>query len=82
MPREHRNRLKELRQQGVVLSQSDVAKLLGYDLTTVCRHESGDRPLSKEALEAYARLYKVGTLELIMEVPDKEGDSGLVETTG
>ena len=72
MAKKYKNRLKELRQRGVCLTQTEVAKFLGIDLTTVCRHESGERPLSKEALEAYAKLYKVGTLDLIMEVA--EGD--------
>lgn len=71
--RPHPNRLKELRERRA-LTQHEVATLTSQDYTTICRHESGDRPLPREALEKYARLYSVTSLELIMEVPS-EGDA-------
>lgn len=68
-----KNRLKYLRERGkndgsLWLTQEEVAKLSGYDYTTVSRHESG-RGLTAEAIERYAKLYKVETYEVFIE-PD------------
>lgn len=59
-----RNRLKEIRMGGVVLTQEEVAclstNLYGHQLnhTTVSKHESG-RGLSAPAIAAYTRIYKL-----------------------
>jgi hypothetical protein len=65
------NRLRELREGGVVLTQAEMGQLAGYDYTTVCRHESGERPLTREALDRYAEVLKVMTIELIVRPPDE-----------
>lgn len=69
-----KNRLTELREAGIVLSQDQVGTLLGLDGTTVSRHEGGQRGLTKEQIEAYAKLYHVPTHEIffIATVPDEE----------
>lgn len=67
------NRLKHLRTCGqkygcMWLTLEEVATLTGQDFTTVSRHESG-RGVSPEALEKYAKLYKVETYEILVD-PD------------
>lgn len=59
-----KNRLKEYRDRARLTLQ-EVSILTGYDITTISRHESGQRGLSDEAMEKYAALYKVKTHELL-----------------
>lgn len=66
----HKNRLKELRTRGqgiggLWLTLEEVGKILGLDYTTVSRHESG-RGLGSDAIQAYAKLYKVETYEIFL----------------
>lgn len=69
--REHPNRLRELRLQGVVLSQQHVGRLMDIDDSTVSRHESGEMPMSKDIIVAYAQLYRVSTYELFLKPEDQ-----------
>ena len=59
-----KNRLKEYRDRARLTLQ-EVSILTGFDITTISRHESGQRGLSDEAMEKYAALYKVKTHELL-----------------
>lgn len=63
-----KNRLQQLRERhkpkGFWLTQGEVAKVLGIAEATVSRHESGERGLSHDDVEAYAKLYKVQTHEI------------------
>ena len=65
-----KNRLREYRDRARLTLQ-EVSILTGYDVTTISRHESGQRGLSSEAVEKYAALYKVPTHELF----DLTGDT-------
>lgn len=58
-----KNRLRELRNRSR-LTLEEVSTLTGFDITTISRHESGGRGLTPDAIEKYARLYKVQTHEL------------------
>lgn len=71
---ERPNRIRELREAGVRLSQADVAKLIGIDVTTVSRHEAG-RGLTPETVEAYAKALKVSSYELFVD-PDRMARAG------
>lgn len=62
-----KNRLRALRDRSR-LTQAEVAKLLDIDITTVNKHESGARVPEAETLQRYARLYKVETHELFLEL--------------
>lgn len=66
VPRPQPNRLGVLRRAGVVLSQQQVAILIGSDPTTVSRHESGERSMTREQMMAYAQLYRVPSAELFV----------------
>ena len=57
------NRLRELRDRSRLTLQ-EVSILTGYGVSTISRHESGERKLSEEAIIKYATLYKVHTYEL------------------
>lgn len=59
------NRLRELRKQAR-LSLKQVALLLGVSEAAVSRHETGQRTLSGEMLEKYAKLYKVEIREIFV----------------
>lgn len=59
-----KNRLREYRDRSRLTLQ-EVSILTGYDVTTISRHESGQRSLSDEAMKKYAALYKVETYELL-----------------
>lgn len=59
-----KNRLREYRDRSRLTLQ-EVSILTGYDITTISRHESGQRSLSDEAMKKYAALYKVETHELL-----------------
>lgn len=69
------NRLKEQRERSR-LTQKEVAKVTGFDLTTISKHESG-RGLSKESIAAYSKLYKVESYELFLNE-----DASPVDTSG
>lgn len=56
-------RLRELRDRSRLTLQ-EVSILTNYDVTTISRHESGERGLTKEAIEKYTALYKVHSYEL------------------
>lgn len=58
-----KNRLNELRNRSKLTLQ-EVSILTGYGVSTISRHESGERALSEEAILKYASLYKVHTHEL------------------
>lgn len=60
------NHLRALREKGVVLSQDEVGKLIGCDMTTVSRHESGERAMTREQILAYAKLYRVPSHALFL----------------
>lgn len=62
-------RLAELRTQSK-LTQKEVAKLMDLDVTTVCKHETGDRNPTAEEIEQYARIFKVSSYEIFM-APEK-----------
>lgn len=65
------NRLKRLRERSR-LTLEEVAILTGFDISTVSKHESCSRGLTPEAIEKYAKLYKVSSYE-IFELAIKEG---------
>lgn len=68
------NRLKELRDRSR-LTMQEVSILTGFDVSTISRHESGDRGLSSEAIDKYASLYKVRTYELFdIQTGDSNND--------
>lgn len=66
------NRLRELRDRSRLTLQ-EVAILTGFNVSTISRHESGERALSEDALIKYAALYKVHTYELFDIEVVKEG---------
>ena len=69
-----RNRLRELRDRSR-LTMQEVATLTGFSVAAISRHENGSRSLSEDAVDRYARLYKVRTYELFInprEVSDGE----------
>ena len=55
-------------------SQSAVGRFLGIQVTTVCRHETGDRNLTHEMVGKYAELYAVDPLKLYFGT---DGDGAL-----
>ena len=68
------NRLKELRDRSR-LTMQEVSILTGFDVSTISRHESGDRGLSSDAIDKYASLYKVRTHELFdIQTGDNDDD--------
>jgi DNA-binding XRE family transcriptional regulator len=68
------NRLKEVREKGLVLSQGQVGKLLEppLDATSVSKHEGGTRPISTHYAKQYAALFGVETHELFLVLPSAE----------
>lgn len=70
-----RNRLRELRDRSR-LTMQEVSTLTGFSVAAVSRHENGSRSLSEDAIDKYAKLYKVRTFEIFVnprEVDDVEG---------
>lgn len=67
------NRLKFLRER-VNLTQKEVGRIVGVDETTVSKHENGDRALSDTMIREYAKLFKVETHELFINL-NKEGEA-------
>lgn len=72
VPRPRPNRLKQLRERGVKLSQVHVAKLLGLTDATVSRHESGERTMTRDQITAYAQLYGVPSYEIFIDPAPEE----------
>ena len=69
------NRLRELRDRSRLTLQ-EVSTLTGYGISTISRHESGERSLSEEAIIKYANLYKVHTYELFnIPIGEESNDS-------
>lgn len=66
-----KNKLTELRNRSKLTLQ-EVSILTGYGVSTISRHESGERTLSEEAVLKYASLYKVHTYELFELSVEKE----------
>lgn len=60
------------------LSLSEISLLTGYDVSTISKHENGSRGLSAEAIQKYAKIYKVESYELFY----LEGESDPNETEG
>ena len=60
------NRLKELRDRSR-LTQEEVSMITGYSIATISRHESGSRKMDMDAIDRYAKLYKVRTYELFVD---------------
>lgn len=58
------NRLRWLRENRSHLTLEEMSRLTGFDVSTISKHESGDRGLTKEAVEVYAQIYKVASWEL------------------
>ena len=65
------NRLRELRDRSRLTLQ-EVSILTGFGVSTISRHESGERKLSEEAIVKYASLYKVHTYELFTDHASEE----------
>lgn len=65
------NRLRELRDRSRLTLQ-EVGIITGFGVSTISRHESGERSLSEEAIVKYAALYKVHTYELFTEHAETE----------
>lgn len=63
------NRLAILRAESK-LTQKEVAKLMDLDVTTICKHETGNRNPTAEEIERYAKLFKVSSYEIFM-APEK-----------
>lgn len=66
-----RNRIAELR-LAQKLTQVELAKLVDIDMSSVSKHEAGERVPSAETIERYAKVFKVSTLEIFMH-PDELG---------
>lgn len=67
-----KNKLKELRDRSRLTLQ-EVSILTGFGISTISRHESGERGLTEEAITKYANLYKVHTYELF-DIQTEEED--------
>lgn len=67
------NRLAEQRIRSR-LTQAEVAKQLGITKSAVQKHEAGIRIPTRAVLEAYAKLFKVSTIELFLDIPEQEGN--------
>lgn len=68
------NRLKFLREERK-LTQAEVAKIIDLTHTAVSRHETSNRGLTLELVDAYARLYKVSSAEIFVELPKAEAEA-------
>lgn len=71
MKKIQQNRLRELRDRSRLTLQ-EVSILTGYGVSTISRHESGERKLSEDAIIKYATLYKVHTYELFTAHAEEE----------
>ena len=61
-----KNRLRELRDRSR-LTMQEVATLTGFSVAAISRHENGRRSLSEDAIDKYARLYKVRSYEIFLD---------------
>lgn len=68
-----KNRLRELRENRQ-LTQEEVGKVVGYDYTTVSKHETSARALDNEAISRYKKLYKVESHELFFSLNELIGE--------
>ena len=75
------NRIRELRERGVALTQEEVGKIMGYDNTTISRHENNSRSLSPEDIQRYAKLFKVETWELVLSPREFKGEAAVGQPT-
>lgn len=66
-----KNRLKELRDRSRLTLQ-EVSLITGFGVSTISRHESGERGLTEDAILKYAALYKVPTHQLFMNPNEEE----------
>lgn len=66
-----KNRLKELRDRSRLTLQ-EVSLITGFGVSTISRHESGERGLTEDAISKYASLYKVPTHQLFMNPNEEE----------
>lgn len=64
------NRLRTIREERMHLTLEEVATLLQIDKATVSRHENGERGLSPEMVDRYARLYKVPSWHIFLNPAD------------
>lgn len=62
------NRIKELREERG-MSQEDLAEAIGMTVSSVSRHESGDRGFDSKVADKYAEVLGVSVVELFVE-PD------------
>jgi transcriptional regulator with XRE-family HTH domain len=60
------NRIRELREKAG-LNQGELAKLMDADAGRISRWESGQRPLSPDAIERLAHIFKIGSWELFLD---------------
>lgn len=67
------NRLKEIRERGVPLTQKEVGRQLDLDHTSISRHENG-RGLSKDVIQKYTELYKLSGSHEIFFDPEEFSD--------
>lgn len=66
-----KNRLKELRDRSRLTLQ-EVSLITGFGVSTISRHESGERGLTEDAILKYAALYKVPTHQLFINPNEEE----------
>lgn len=66
-----KNRLKELRDRSRLTLQ-EVSMITGFGVSTISRHENGERGLTEDAISKYASLYKVPTHQLFMDPNEEE----------
>ena len=69
------NRLALLRERSK-LSQSEVSKMLEMSVSTISRHENSSRGLTRDVLIKYARLYKVTSAEIFIELEEEDTATG------
>lgn len=65
------NNLKYLRTRsekggGMWLSQQELGKLAGIDITTVCKHEAGDRHIERDLASKYAKILKCTVYDIFV----------------
>ena len=49
------------------LTQAELGLLVGVTASTVCQHETHVRPVGRETLLAYAKVFKLATHELFLD---------------
>ena len=67
-----KNRLRELRDRSR-LTQEEVSTLTGISVAAISRHENCSRGLSRDAIDKYARVYKVHTYEIFVDPAEVGG---------